>query len=179
MSENNWYTHSVNTAECFEYRGFFVVVLDASREIFVPRLRGMCRIGNLLHVPKGTVKKPLAPEFIVTVGACEPFSLPAAAVREIRDENRELICIRVKGEESIHRLFRFGKGRRFYDNTNYLCPSCWRTGLGRIHRALEKVANTYGRKYLPPVPVRGQSTFRQSGVPAGMLPLIRVLEKSA
>ena len=119
MSENNWYTHSVNTAECFEYRGFFVVVLDASREIFVPRLRGMCRIGNLLHVPKGTVKKPLAPEFIVTVDECEPFSLSADAVREIRDEDGELICIRAKGEECVLPPFPFLEEVAFFSSKNH------------------------------------------------------------
>ena len=119
MNENSWCTHSINTAECFEYRGSFVVVLDASRETFVPRVRGMCRVGNLIRVPRGAVKKPLAPYFIITVSDSEPFSLPADAVREIRDEDRELICIRAKGEECVLPPFPFLEEVAFFSSKNH------------------------------------------------------------
>lgn len=98
-SQNIWRTHSINTAECFEYRGFFTITLTDDVPIVVPRLRGLARVGNLIRVPNGTVKKSLQPNFLITVPGENPFSLLQEAVREIRDADEEPICtLKEEGE---------------------------------------------------------------------------------
>ena len=112
---NEWHTHSINTVECFAYRGFFTIVLDKDVPVAVPRLRGMAHVGNLIRVPKGEVKKSLRLGFFITVSGEESFSLPEESVREIRDADGELICVQRKRKPSAA-LLRRGEGRHFHRN---------------------------------------------------------------
>lgn len=83
-----------NTAVCFVHSGFFTIKLDVNSGMLVPRCKGLSRIGNLIRVPFGEIKKTLLPEFFITVAGGVQFKIPADAVLEVRDENGEVICFR-------------------------------------------------------------------------------------
>lgn len=89
---DDWYTHSINTAQCFEHRGFFTITLDEEFPVFVPKCRGVSRVGNLIRVPQGVVAKTLRPFFRISVAGGESFNLPEDAVLEIRDADGAVLC---------------------------------------------------------------------------------------
>lgn len=95
MYKKTGYIRCSNTADCFAHFGFFTIKLDVNISVLVPRCKGLSRVGNLVCVPLGEIKKTLQPEFFVTVADGVRFTIPAVAVIEIRDENNETICARI------------------------------------------------------------------------------------
>jgi len=88
-------TKVVNTAACWEYHGAFTVTLSDAHIPELPLLRGALRVGNLLHIYRGLIRKPYrpdAPTFRITVNGCFSFSIPAEAVACVEDANRKVIC---------------------------------------------------------------------------------------
>jgi hypothetical protein len=118
--KDEWHSSSINTAQCFEHRGLFTIVLDKDVPVAIPRLRGMAHVGNLIRVPQGAVKKSLQPDFLITVAGGESFMLPEGAVREIRDADGEIICVRQEEESVLPPFSSFGERRHLYPHTNPL-----------------------------------------------------------
>lgn len=108
-TRDHWYTCSINTTECFAYTGFFTMTVDVEATVRVPRLSGMSRVGNLIRVPRGEVRRiPLPQEFVITVNR-QSFTLPVEVVREIRDAGGEILCIRQKQEVADRAPSRFAR----------------------------------------------------------------------